>query len=139
MTDKVQKAYKAKTTMLVYARNKAHKVYHIDSIGSGQPYQIFLDWEKKSGVLTLRTYVWSYDPKLCHPKFDNLPKKEHPANYNKTICHMSLAAAKKAARDAGKVLSVCKSLAIAKKLLNLGGQLVRITNMSGASVWATVR
>lgn len=127
--DKVIQALKAPSTRLIHERDKFHKVYHIDSVRTGKPYQVILDWSKVDGILTLETELISFDPH----------EQPHPANQSRYLCYQVLAAAKKMAQDSGKRLNLCQSESDARKLLRLGGKLVKIQNLNGAICWATVR
>lgn len=127
--DKITQALNSPTTRLVYSRDKSHKVYFIESIRTSKPYQVILDWTSQDSIPTLKAELFSYDIK----------EMPHPANSSKYLCYQCLAAAKKMAKEAGKILSLCKSKKAALNLLRLGGQIIKIVNPAGSIVWATVR
>lgn len=129
----------ADTTTLVYKRNKFHQVWYCDSVRTGKPYQVICDWSNAGGIKTLKVELFSYDLKETMPAYKNRPAIVHPANLSKTVCYQCLGVAKAMAKASGKVLSLCKSREAAENLLRFGGQLVNIVNLSGGSVWATVR
>lgn len=126
---KINQIANASTTRQIYVRNKCHKAYYCESLRNGNPFQVILNWSKQNGILTLTASLFSYEPK----------EQPHPANKSHTLCYQVLGIAKRMAKEAGKILSLCKSEEAARNLLRLGGQLVKIQNQNGAVVWATVR
>lgn len=127
--DKAFTAVESPTTRKIHSSSKLSQVWHIDSIRTGKPYQVRLEWSKPNGVKTLTGELISFDPQ----------EQPHPANQSKTVCYQVLACAKRMAQEAGKILSLCKSKEAALNLLRFGGELVAIKNQNGAVVWATVR
>lgn len=87
--------------------------------------------------------------KVTYYVYKPVCRKWHPTealrvcrgNSNSTVCKHSLAAIKNRVRMAGKILSLPKNgeFISAVKLLNFGGQLIKITNQNGKSVWGVVR
>lgn len=126
---KINSLANAPTTQLVYTRNQFHKGYYCESLRTGDPFQVILDWSKSNGILTLTASLFSYNPK----------EQPHPANQSRFLCYQILGVAKRMAKEAGKILSFCKSEQAARNLLRLGGQLVKIQNQNGSIVWGTVR
>lgn len=127
--DKVVLAVKSPTTRKIHSSSKFSQVWHIDSVRTGKPYQVRLVWSKVGGIKTLTGQLISFDPQ----------EQPHPANQSHIICYQVLAAAKRMAQEAGKILSLCKSKEAAKTLLRLGGELIAIKNQNDSIVWATVR
>lgn len=115
----------------IYRRNDKHRVYSVTSLTSGKPYQVITDWSCEDGTVTINCKLFSFEAKY---------QFNHPANNSQHICCQFLASVKWAARQAGKVLSIPDSGSFkdAKRLLNLGGQLVRIVNQNGV-VWGVAR
>jgi len=124
---KINQVAQSDATRLVYERNKFHKTYHVDSVRTGEPFQVIFNWSK-NGTLVLEAELFSFS------------QQEHPANRSHTVCYQVLGSAKKMARENGKTLSVCKDYQSAKRLLRLGGELVKIVNKShNGVVWSVVK
>jgi len=105
--------------------------YTVHSPTSGKPYQVHTRWSMSvDKVLTIECGLYDYAL---------IGNFVHPANFSKSICSQFLASMKWAANQAGKVLSLCETFTDAKRLLRFGGQLVRVTNYKGATLWATIR
>lgn len=114
-----------------YRRNASHRAYTMYSPTSSKPYQVITDWSvSKDGVTTIMCGLYDYSL---------IGNFTHPANQSKYICSQFLASVKWAAQQAGKIFSMCKNFADAKRLLRFGGQLVRVKNHRGSVVWATIR
>lgn len=114
-------------TRLVYKRDASYRVYSVKSVRTSDPFQVIAQWLNSD---TLKLNLFDLNPKI---------EEAHPANQSNTICYQCLAVAKKMAKDAGKVLSLCKSYQAALNLLRLGGKLVELVNPAGAIVWCTIR
>jgi hypothetical protein len=134
---KINQIAQSPTTRLIHKPNEFKKIYHADSVRTGKPYQVILEWSK-NGTLILDVSLYTFDHKEATDRRDRL-SGNHPANFNRTVCYQCLGTAKKMARENGRILSLCKDYQSAKKLLNFGGELVRIVNSNGGTVWATVR
>jgi hypothetical protein len=96
----------------------------------------------QSWTLTSKQAITYYEYKVtCHSKAD--PKKFPvcKGNSNGTVCYHCLAAIKDRVGRRDKVLSLPENgkFNSAVKLLNFGGQLVKIVNQNGKAVWGTVR
>lgn len=120
-----------KNTREIYRRNWYHRVYSVKS--DDKPYQVITDWSISADkVITIRCKLFSFEAKYFQFR--------HPANISQSVCSHFLASVKLAARQAGKVLSLPKDgeYKSAKRLLNLGGNLVRVTNGNGV-IWGVVR
>ena len=126
---KINQIATSPVTRRIYQRDKYHIAFYCESTRNSAPFQVLLDWTKPAGILTLKTELYSYNPK----------EQPHPANTAKTICYQVLGVAKRMAKEAGHILSLCKSEQAARNLLRLGGELLKIVNQNGAVVWATVR
>lgn len=114
-------------TRLVYKRDKSYRVYSVKSVRTSDPFQVIAQWLSTD---TLFLNLFDLNPKV---------EFNHPANQAKTICYQCLAIAKKMAKEAGKVLSFCKSYDAAQNLLRLGGKLIKLVNPAGSIVWCTIR
>lgn len=122
------------TVSEIYRRNPKHRVYSVTSSTSQEPYQVTTDWSNDDNVLSIACELYTYDFKA---QVDDLG--HHKADYSKYICSQFLAVVRWAGKQKGKVVSFCESYQDAVKLLNFGGQLVRVTNLNGSVVWGTVR
>jgi hypothetical protein len=96
----------------------------------------------QSWTLTSKQAITYYEYKVtCHSKAD--PKKFPvcKGNSNGTVCYHCLAAIKDRVGRRDKQLSLPENgeFNSAVKLLNFGGQLVKIVNQNGKAVWGTVR
>lgn len=123
---KINQVVNDPSTRLVYKRDASYRAYQVNSVRTGDPFQVIAKW--LSGD-TLELNLFDFSPIGFN----------HPANQSKTICYQCLAVAKKMAKEAGKVLSFCKSLDAAKNLLRFGGKLIKLVNPAGAIVWCTIR
>lgn len=87
-----------------------------------------------------RFTAFEYKP-VCKKYHPNQPLECCEGNNNGTLCYHALAAIEMRARVNGKKLVLPKDgeLSSAIKLLNLGGQLVKLTNEADNSKWGVVR
>lgn len=125
--DKISLAVKAPTTRKVHQSSKFSQVWHVDSVRTGEPYQVRLVWSKPNGIATLTGQLITFD------------QQPHPANSSRYVCYQVLAAARRMASETERILSLCRDEAAAKRLLRLGGELVKVVNPAGATIWAVVR
>lgn len=134
--DKINQIAKAESTRLIYTRNAAYKVYQVESVRTGKPYQVSAEWIKEEGFLTLKVGLYTFDAKES-VRGNGI---NHPNNFqNGLIAYQMLGVAKKMAAEKGKKLSFCKDYKAAKNLKNLGGEIIRIVKASGTVQWAVVR
>lgn len=116
------------TTREVHRRNKFHFVYHVNSTRNSGQFQVIFNWTGgKYPTLTAR--LWSF----------NQVENPHPANNSKTVCYQALGAIKRMCQEQGKTISFCETEQIAKKVKNFGGEIVKIINPGGGTVWAVVK
>ncbi len=124
-------------TRQVHDSGNGRKSYQVYSTRTDAPYQVLVEWSK-SVVLEVKAQLYTFNHKEKINQRGN-----HPVDFCKTtVCYQALGALKAAAKVAGKVLSVClgkDGYKNAKRLLNLGGQLVKISNLGNGVVWAVVR
>lgn len=125
--DKITLAVKSPTTRKIHQSSKFSQVWHVDSVRDGTPYQVRLVWSKPNGVAVLTGQLITLD------------QQPHPANSSRFVCYQVLATAKRMAQEAGRVLSLCRDEAAARRLLRIGGELVKVVNPAGGLVWAVVR
>jgi len=133
---KINKVAKAKTTLFnnpEYSKG-VKKTYIVNSVRNDAPYQVFVEWSKQE-TLEVKTQLYTF----AH-KEQVTARGNHRVDFCKTtVCYQALGALKWAAQQAGKILSLCECKANAVKLLTFGGELVKITNLGGGFVWATIR
>ena len=84
--------------------------------------------------------AWQYKP-VCKKYHSEKALECCKGNNNGTVCYHSLAAIEMRASVNGKNLVLPKDgeLSSAIRLLNFGGQLVKLTNEKGNSKWGVVR
>lgn len=119
----------AQITREVYRRDSSHKVYHVDSLRTGKPYQVIADTKMEAGIMVIDTFLFSFDHK----------EQPHPANQSKHICYQVLGALKFAAKKAGYILSECNNYDDAKRVARFGGKMVLIRNQGRGVVWAVAQ
>lgn len=149
----------AERSTLVFDNRKGHKTYSVFSTRTGKCYQVKAMWDwngPKKEYKTVQTFLHTFDVMelklfglgengitITPANKDTTPKNGimcHPANVNSyTVDYMSIGALKGAAKRSGKLLSVCKNEASARRLLHLGGELLKISNRGSGVIWATVR
>ncbi len=133
---KINKVANDKRTLQIHDGGN-RKSYQVYSTRTNTPYQVFVEWSKSS-ILSVKAQLYTFDHKSQINQRGN-----HIVDFCKTtVCYQALGVLKAAAKVAGKVLSVClgkDSYKNAKRLLNFGGQLVKITNLGNGVVWAVVR
>ena len=123
---------------LAYKRNKFHKVYGCKN-GNGKLYQVSLDWSCANGVKTCDVALFTFDHKEALPNKIGKPDN-HPSNYSKgKLAYPIVEVIKNTAKQNGKTVSICTSKKSAIKLLNFGGELIKIVKPNGQITWATVR
>lgn len=128
----INAVYQSSFTREIYRRDKTHFVYQVKSEHNpDNQYQVIVTWTKQNNILTATTFLYSYEP-----QYEN---GNHPANNNGTIAYQVLGALKKAAKISGKRLAFCENYENAKRLLNLGGELIAIKNQVGSTVWAVIK
>ena len=134
---KINQVASSPTTRIVFDNRSGRKTYHVDSIRTGKPFQVNVEWELKP-ILKATCQLFVFDSKE-----QVNDKGNHIVDFCRTtVCYQALGALKSAAKKAGKILSVCPgkdSLEKASRLLRFGGELVKITNLGGGVVWATLR
>jgi len=126
--NKINAIAEAPSTREIFRRDKARKVYYVESIDDGQPYEVSTVWTKENGIMTIVTSLFSFSP-----KDDKLIEK---LNNGKAISYHVLGALKFAARQEGMILAECNSRADAERRLRIGGQLIQIKNQGAGIVWA---
>ncbi len=135
--DKINAVANDSRTQQIHNSGNGRKSYQVYSTRTGQPYQVFVEWSKSS-ILSVKAQLYTFDHKNQVNQRGN-----HLVDYCKTtVCYQALGALKKAAKLAGKQLAIClgkDSYKNAKRLLNFGGQLVKISNLGQGVVWAVVR
>lgn len=104
------------------------RYYHLNSVRDDKPYQVKWRYSIEDGIVTLNTKLFSFEVQF-----------EHPANHCQTVCYQVLGAIKQCAKAEGKVISFCETFEDAVRLLNFGGQLVKIRNLGQGIVWGVVR
>lgn len=127
--NKVNKVSQSAT--LIHQASKLRRSYRVDSVRDSKPYQVQLEWSKEDGIPTVTGKLFSFETKYF--------QFNHPANSCQTVCYQVLGSIKAAAKSEGKIISFCDSFNKAVKLLNFGGQLVKIRNMDNGIVWGVVR
>ncbi len=135
--DKINAVANDNRTRQIHDGGNGCKSYQVYSTRTDAPYQVFVEWSKSS-ILSVKAQLYTFDHK------DQINQRgNHPVDYCKTtVCYQALGALKAAVKVAGKVLSVClgkDGYKNAKRLLNFGGQLVRISNLGNGVVWAVVK
>lgn len=111
---------------------------------TGNHYQVAIPERPKRVQYQTRTkqriMYFQYKP-VCREWHPTEALQYCKENANGTVCKHSLAAIEHRVRVARKSLSLPKNgeRASAVKLLNFGGQLIKITNQNGKSVWGVVR
>lgn len=130
---KINQIANSETTRKIFTASTTKSVWHVDSLRTGKPYQVTLEWSKNGAIAVLSGSLYTFDHKEA--KDGN-----HPANSgNSSICYQVLGAAKRMASEKGKSLSFCKSEKDAKRLSNLGGDVIKIVKPSGKIQWAVVK
>jgi len=128
--DKIKQV--AKTARQVFDNRKGRKVYRVDSTRTGKPYQVMANWQTSNEV---KVSLYTFDHKEQVNQSGN-----HTVDFcRSTVCYQALGALKFEAKQAGKILSLCENKTNAKRLLNFGGELIKIINLGGGVVWGVVR
>jgi hypothetical protein len=112
------------------SRKMFFRTFHVDSVHhDDKSYQVQLGWGKKNGQKFITGKLIGYD----------WLQDQHPANKSQSICYQVLALVKALAAKKGYQVSFSENEAHARKLLNFGGELIKISNPAGAMVWAVYR
>lgn len=124
----------ADNTVTIFDNHGMRRAYQVVSTRTGKPFQVMVDWSKGSELIA-KTELYVFDHKEQVTSTGN-----HRVDFcRSTVGYQALGALKFAAKQVGKVLSICENKVNAQRLLRFGGELLRITNLGGAVVWATIR
>jgi len=133
--NKINCAINNPLTREIYRRDVNYFVYHVEGI-SGKPYQLTIKWlpactnlRPRRKVFNIKTDLYTFDHK----------EQPHPSNFSKALTYLHKAAIKKAAMQKGKTVSFCKDFQSARRLLNFGGDLIRITNLKNGVLWGVIK
>lgn len=123
----------AKQARQIFDNRKGRIAYRVDSLTDGRPLQVVTE-VYRNGVLQAKVSQYDYAHKRQYNERGN-----HKADFSKYVCYQALDSLKARAKSAGKVLSLCDNYKSAKRLLNFGGELIKISNLGNGVVWGTLR
>lgn len=132
--NKINQIAESETTQQIFSNDKMRRAYKVNSTRTDEPLQVKVDWSKGS-ELTAKVQLYTHNHKEQVNDAGN-----HRVDFNNsTVCYQALGILKFAAKQAGKCLSLAENKVNAIRLLNFGGELVKIVNLGGGVVWGVVR